>query len=209
MATLLGQVNTILVFLNEQTVETVTESVTAQKARLALEQAIRKMVMLNNSWPWLQSILNAATWETDKATLDVSVLDTRFIRYANSHILEYENNREFFKRSSEPGEPRCYTRIGDDYFLYPYPDTTQRQDDTRFHVIQFPSLPSADNGEYTIPDEYLQLFRVTALTELAVTHLGDQQMAQYYKQEQQELYTYLKSKRMGVENARQTVIVED
>ena len=142
--TLLTQVNNILILLNEQTVETVNESNTSLKVKRVFEQAVRKMVMLNNAWPWLQSEVNAISWTVDKALLDTSVLDTRFIRYNNDRAVCYIDNKEYFTYARMPGEPRFYTRIGDAYYLYPYPDTISRQNATKFHVVQLPGLPQAD-----------------------------------------------------------------
>lgn len=185
-----------------------SESDVALKVQLSLNQAIVKTVALNNQWPWLQQTLNSTNWSVNKATLAPSVIDTRFIRYGIDRLVQYETEREFFMREAQPGEPCWYTRTGNEYFFYPYPSTDEQRNQTFFHVIQSPTIPTADSGVFDIPEEYLQLFRLIALSELSIVHLGDRAMAQYYKTEQQEMYTFLKSKRIGVENSSMTAIVE-
>ena len=209
MATLLSEVNNVLTLMNAQRVSSVTDNDLALKVKLALEQAIRQIVLANNQWPWLQTQLASTSWTGETAMLDSSVLDVKFIRYDTSVPIQYVEAEQFFSRTNYAGsEPLCYTRIGETYYFYPYPDTDAERDKVRFHVIKTPSLPQADTEEYDsrIPVEFFDLFRASAMAELSVNHLADAQMAQYYNQRTSDLLALLRSKRVGQQLTAQSVI---
>lgn len=209
MATLLEEVNNILLLLNEQSVETTTESSVSLKVKLTLKQAVREVATLNNQWSWLQSIITANSWSNNKATVDSSVTEVKMIRYEEDWI-QWVDPTEFFAIDSTAGTQPCwYTRQGDDFYFQPYPTTTEEQDKVKFHVVQYPTFPQADSDEFVIPDEFLPLFRYTAMAELAITHLAEAQLSNYYRQKQNDLYRVLSTKRLAVELGSQSMIADD
>lgn len=209
MTTLLEQTNKVLTLLNEQTVETVTESNVSLKVKDVLEQAIYQTIMANNQWPWLQSIIASTAWSDEKATLASSVLDVKYIRNEQT-IIAFVDNKEFFSTATTTGTPTCYTRVGNTYYFNPYPDNATARDLVKFHVIQTPNLPQSDNDAYdaVIPLEFFELFRAIAVAELAMVHLGDAQMSNFYQRKSADLLAILKSKRIGEQLDVQSMIAE-
>ena len=207
MATLLTEVNNVLALLNEQSVETVTDNSVSLKVKLALEQAVREVATLNNQWSWLQSLITANSWSNNKATLDSSVTEVKFIRF-DATCIQWVAPEHFFSLTSVAGEPTQYTRIGDDYYFYPYPDTVSNQDKVKFHVVKYPQFPESDSETFAVPDEFLPLFRYTAMAELGITHLSEGAISNYYKTRQNDLFRVLSTKRLSVEPGSQSVILE-
>jgi hypothetical protein len=196
--TLLKTVNDILLLLNEQAVESVSESDVSEKVRLALEQAVRDVATFNNQWTWLQAEITGS-WSSNVVTLDTSVLDVLRVRYETQPV-PWVSEEEFNLSSLASGsQPRCYTRIGNTYYFNPYPTTTEEQDKVKFRVVRYPSFPSADDSTFSVPDEFVPLFKYTALAELAQVHLSDAKAAGFYRQRQKDMLQLLKTKRLSAE----------
>lgn len=189
---LLTLANAIYLEVNESP-QTSTSNSLGTKAKSAINSALSDLCT-RADWSWLSSFQQAVSWANEIATLPANTRQIKFVIQersgASARSIPYMNPQTFYQQNltsftgAGGANIRNYTQLGYlDVGVNPYPADAASQQEVKFYVARFVSLPASDTSVFDIPDEFMPLLRIKATANFALSHLADLNLATQFSTE--------------------------
>lgn len=194
--TLLQGVNQLMLMVGERQVSDLT-SYPAQKALLALSQALQDISVYNN-WDFCKAQTVATSWSTDTATVDnMRVLyKVTYNSSSGARPLLAVSRESFPHNFTQSGTPSTYC-VGsyNEVKFSPYPTTTDEKAAVIFHYQKELVMPTVTTDKFPIPESMVPILIKGAAAYMHQLHLDDQgAFKTYYEAFQAALYQARASK---------------
>lgn len=190
-STLLDVCNAALGNVNEPTITTLNT-----QRGLQLKSAVRTALMQmsqDNDWIWLSDTINFASWTGNIATLPSNVSRIRGVSWLGTSTGGYvpitcTTIQEFDQRplvtSTTNARPLQWALYDHNRVKFnPYPTSTADKAKIFAYVQYILSIPTSDNGVFTMPEECVELLKLLVSGLYAARHMEDVALTQLYMQE--------------------------
>ncbi len=157
-------------------------------------------------WNELRSVINASSWSADAATLPDTTYRIRNVFWYTSPDGQPETNYDYYHilvpyvdleqyktftlvpfESNANSPCRWTIETKNKVLVNPYPTNTVGQNKVFFEVFRYPELPSTDTSNFNVSDLLTNLIQYKASVLFAIKHLNDNNLAQIYMLEYDNL----------------------